>query len=60
MIKRKFGGEVRCKTETAMVNEVLCKLLAHNLCCLNQEEHVLGVAPLFRPVAAAETKVLLA
>jgi len=60
MVKRKFGGEVRCKTDTAMVNEVLCKLLAHNLCCLNQEEHELGVAPLFRPVAASETKMLLA
>lgn len=43
MMKRKFGGEVRSKTDVAMVNEVLCKMLAHNLCVLNQEEHELGI-----------------
>jgi transposase len=52
-IKRKFGGEVRSKTDAAMVNEVLCKLVAHNLCCLNQEEHELGIDPtLWRETAA--------
>ncbi len=30
-----------------MVNEVLCKLVCHNLCCLIQESHELGIAPLF-------------
>jgi transposase len=43
MIKRKFGDSVRSKTETAMVNECLCKLLAHNLCVLIQEQHELGI-----------------
>lgn len=47
-IKRKFGGEVRSKTDAAMKNEVYCKLIAHNLCVLVQEEHELGIAPLFR------------
>lgn len=47
MVKRKFGGEVRSKTDAAMVNEVLCKLLAHNLCVLIQEEQELGVAAMF-------------
>jgi transposase len=47
MIKRKFGGEVRSKTDTAMKNEVLCKLVAHNLCVLIQEQHTLGIEPLF-------------
>lgn len=32
MIKRKFGAFVRSKTRTAQVNEVLCKILCHNLC----------------------------
>ena len=27
MIKRKFGGALRSKTETAQVNELLCKIL---------------------------------
>src|SRR5262249_50052864 len=43
MIKRKFGDSVRSKTDAAMVNEVLCKILCHNLCCLIQEAHELGI-----------------
>ena len=49
MVKRKFGGEVRSKTDVAMVNEVYCKLIAHNLCCLVQEQHELGIKTMFRP-----------
>ena len=33
MIKAKFGDFVRRKTDVAMTNEVLCKVLCHNLCC---------------------------
>jgi hypothetical protein len=33
----------------AMVNEVLCKLLCHNLCCLIQEQCELGIEPIFWP-----------
>jgi transposase len=36
MIKAKFGSYVRSKTTTAQMNEVLCKVLCHNLCCLVQ------------------------
>jgi hypothetical protein len=46
-VKRKFGDAVRSKTETAMVNEVLCKFLCHNLCCLIQEQAELGIEPEF-------------
>jgi Transposase DDE domain/SWIM zinc finger len=46
-VKRKFGDSVRSKTDTAMVNEVLCKLLCHNLCCLIQEHTMLGIEPIF-------------
>lgn len=49
MVKRKFGGEVRSKTDVAMKNEVYCKLIAHNLCVMIQEEHELGITPVFRP-----------
>lgn len=49
MVKRKFGDSVRSKTDTAMVNEVLCKILCHNLCCLIQEQHELGIEPIFWP-----------
>lgn len=34
MIKGRFGGFVRGRTLTAQFNEVLCKVLAHNICCL--------------------------
>ena len=36
MIKAKFGGSVRAKSPVAQVNEVLCKVLAHIICCLIQ------------------------
>jgi hypothetical protein len=34
MIKAKFGDIVRSKSETAMLNEVLCKIVCHNICVL--------------------------
>jgi transposase len=46
-IKRKFGDSVRSKTDTAMINEVLCKVLCHNLTCLIQEQETLGIVPIF-------------
>ncbi len=46
-IKRKFGDSVMSKTDTAMANEVLCKILCHNLTCLIQEQETLGIAPVF-------------
>ncbi len=47
MIKAKFGSNVRSKTQRAMRNEVLCKILCHNLCCLIQSQFELGIAPEF-------------
>ena len=45
MIKRKFGDNVRAKTDTAMKNEVLAKVLCHNLCCLISAWYELGIEP---------------
>ena len=42
MIKAKFRDHVRSKTPVAMVNEVLCKIICHNICVLIQETHELG------------------
>jgi transposase len=47
MIKAKFGGFVRAKLPTAQVNEVLCKILCHNLCCLIQSSCELGIEAKF-------------
>jgi transposase len=46
-LKRKFGGSVRSKNETAQVNEVLCKALCFNLSCLVHAIHELGIDPTF-------------
>lgn len=43
MIKAKFGERLRSRTERAQINEVLCKVLAHNICCLIQSMYELGV-----------------
>lgn len=47
MIKAKFGDSVRSKTDTAMKNEVLAKLLCHNLCCVVQSMHEFNITPNF-------------
>jgi transposase len=47
MIKAKFGGALRSKTRTAQINEALCKVLAHNLCVLNQSMNELEIKPDF-------------
>lgn len=43
MIKTKFKDNVRSKTKTAQVNELLCKILAHNICVVIQEINELGL-----------------
>jgi hypothetical protein len=32
MIEAKFCDHARSKTDVAMVNEVLCKIVCHNIC----------------------------
>ncbi len=47
MMKRKFGDSLRSKTDTAMMNETLCKVLCHNLVVLIHEIQELGITPSF-------------
>ena len=47
MMKRKFGDSLRSKTDVAMVNETLCKVLCHNLVVLIHEMYELGIDPVF-------------
>lgn len=54
MIKAKFGDHIRSKTDTAMTNEALCKVLCHNICCLIQSHHELGIEPVFWKDEAVE------
>ena len=46
-VKRKFGGAVRSKTPVAQVNEVLCKILAHNIVVVIQAMYALGISATF-------------
>jgi transposase len=43
MMKSKFGDGLRSKTETAMKNEALCKVLCHNLYVLIRCVHGFGI-----------------
>jgi transposase len=51
MIKAKFGDSVLSKSDTGQMNEALCKVLAHNICCVISAIHELGIQPQFRQVA---------
>jgi hypothetical protein len=52
MIKSKFGDKLRSKTRTAQINEALCKVLCHNICCLIQSMFELNLRPKFWQAAA--------
>jgi transposase len=47
MIKTKFRDNLRSKTKTAQINELLCKILCHNICVVIQEMNELGITPNF-------------
>jgi transposase len=53
MIKSKFRDHVRSKTDVAMQNEVHCKILCHNICCVIQAMYELGIEPTFWAVPSA-------
>jgi transposase len=47
MIKAKFRDNIRSRSDVAMINEVLCKIVCHNICCLIQESYELGIETTF-------------
>jgi transposase len=57
MIKSKFSGAIRSKKETAQINEVLIKILAHNVCVVIQEVNELGVKAEFNLEQTREISV---
>jgi transposase len=59
MVKRKFGDSIRSRTDVAMKNEVYCKLLCHNLCCVIQSQCELGIEPVFWGNEPAESSAIL-
>jgi transposase len=64
MIKSKFGGSVRSRLPTAQANEVLAKVLCHNLACIVHAVAEFGIdagfgKPRTAPVAEASTPTLV-
>lgn len=57
MVKAKFGGSVRSKTPVAQVNEVLVKILCHNICVLIQSMYELGIESTFGTESAVVPEV---
>jgi transposase len=47
MIKAKFGEHIRNKTDEGIVNELLCKVLCHNICVVIQSIYELNIEPVF-------------
>jgi hypothetical protein len=47
MIQAQCGDAVRSKSDIGQLNEVLCKVLYHNLCVLIQATHELRIEPKF-------------
>lgn len=53
MVKAKFGSRIRSKTPVAQHNEIVAKLICHNLCCLVHAIYELGVEATFWQFPAA-------
>ena len=56
MVKAKLGGSVRTKTPVAQVNEVLAKLLCHNIVVLIHAIYELGLEPVFARAFGTEQR----
>jgi transposase len=57
MIKSKFDEHIRNKTDEGIVNELLCKVLCHNICVVIQSMYELGIEPTFCAEIALAHKV---
>lgn len=47
MIKTKFGERLRSRTEVAQYNELLCKVVCHNICVTIQSMYEFDIEPKF-------------
>ncbi len=43
MMQAKLAASIRSKTSVAQTNELLCKVLCHNICCVIQSMYELGI-----------------
>jgi transposase len=54
MMKRKQGTFLRSRNSVAQVNELICKVLVHNICVLIQETFESGIQVDFESLAEDE------
>ena len=57
-MKRKFGDTIRSKTPVAQRNELLLKVLCHNIVCVIHEMHESGAVAMFPALAPTCPKTL--
>lgn len=58
MVKAKFGDSIRSKTDVGQTNEILLKVLCHNICCLILAIYELNINPTFWSESSFAQKVL--
>ena len=58
MIKTKIGASAKSKSGTAQVNQVLCKVLCHNICVLIQSFYELGIEADFAGLPSLNQKII--
>jgi transposase len=58
-IKRVFGDFVRSKADLAMRNEVLCKIVCHNIVCLVHSMYELGIDVNYESKGESDSKMIL-
>jgi hypothetical protein len=59
MVKGTFGDSVRSKSDVGQINEVLAKVLCHNMCVLIRATRDLGVEPIFGSGSEVEPKIFV-
>ncbi len=57
MVKQKFGSFLMTKNFEANTNEILCKAIAHNICCLVAAYYELGIEKAFCTKAQETGKI---
>ena len=58
-VKARFGDSVRSKGDEGQVNEVLAKVLCHNMCILIRATRELGVETTFGAGSGLEPKLFI-
>ena len=59
MMKGKLGDAVRSKSEVGQINEVLAKVLCHNVCVLIRAARELGIEPTLEAGSGVERRIFI-